>query len=226
VAESPGLAASVAASLEARAITCRRVTPGRDFGAAADALRAVADRDGPVDGVVVALAGQQGAGPAADGWAGILSDHDGILDRLHADAAWTRAVADYANREARPVRMVTVTDAASPAGRSRAQASAQLARVAGPATERRLDAFSVGIEAPEDDTSDAAAGLVAHLLTHPDAHALAGAELAVGGGWIGLRSHPRPTGTVVYGGPAIPEWLDGALEEIVGGAGPRHPREA
>jgi hypothetical protein len=45
---------------------------------------------------------------------------------------------------------------------------------------------------------------------------LAGAELVIGTGWIGLRAHPRPIGTVVYGGPEIPGWMDDALREIVG----------
>jgi hypothetical protein len=58
---------------------------------------------------------------------------------------------------------------------------------------------------------------VGHLLGHPESSAgLAGAELVVGTGWIGLRAHPRPIGTVVYGGPAIPGWVDGALREIIG----------
>jgi hypothetical protein len=197
------------------------VEPGRDFVGAADALRAVVERDGPIDAAVVALADNQHRGPSLDGWRGILSDHDGILEHLHTDAAWTRAVADYAARDERPVKIVTMTDAATPGGRSRAQASAQLARVAGGATERRVAAFSIGMEAPENEACDGAAELVAHLLSHPDATALGGAELAVGAGWIGLRSHPRPIGTITYGGPAIPEWMDGVLKEVVGGDGPR-----
>ena len=48
---------------------------------------------------------------------------------------------------------------------------------------------------------------------------LAGAELAVGSGWIGLRSHPRPVGAVTYGGPAVPPWLDVALRDVVPDAG-------
>jgi hypothetical protein len=122
--------------------------------------------------------------------------------------------------------MVTLTDAATPGGRSRAQASAQLARVAAGATERRVAAFAIGTEASEHDTSDAAAALVAHLLGDPDATSLTGAELAVGAGWIGLRRHPRPVGTVTYGGPRIPEWLDSTLREIVGAASPRVRTEA
>jgi hypothetical protein len=226
VADRPSLASSVVASLEARSITCQRVEPARDFDGAARALRAVAEDEGPIDGVVVALEGEGRASATAHGWQEIISDHDGILDQLHTDAAWTRAVADYAAHEARPVRIVTLTDAATPGGRSRAQASAQLARVAGGATERRVAAFSVGIEASGSGTDDAAAALVTHLLTHPDAAALAGAELAVGAGWIGLRSHPRPVGTVIYGGPAIPEWFDGTVREIVGVTPTRDPREA
>jgi hypothetical protein len=58
--------------------------------------------------------------------------------------------------------------------------------------------------------------LVSHLLGHPGAGALSGAELAVGDGWVGLRSHPRVLGTVIYGGPAVPDWFDAALRDIVG----------
>ena len=48
----------------------------------------------------------------------------------------------------------------------------------------------------------------------------------MGTGWIGLRAHPRPIGTVVYGGPTIPGWMDGALRQIVGAPGPNPPPEA
>jgi hypothetical protein len=196
------------------------VEAGRDFVRAGKELRSVVESTGPLDAVVVALAGDRRRGASPEGWQQILSDHDGILEHLHADASWTRAAADYAAAAARPLRIVTLTDASTPAGRSRAQASAQLARVAGRATAGRVAAFAIGTEGSERDSGDAAAELVAHLLTHHDANALAGAELAVGAGWIGLRSHPRPIGTVTYGGPSIPEWLDGALREVVGGAFP------
>jgi hypothetical protein len=49
---------------------------------------------------------------------------------------------------------------------------------------------------------------------------LAGAELAAGPGWLGLRSHPRPVGTVTYGGPELPDWIDAAFREMVGAAPP------
>jgi hypothetical protein len=226
VGDRARLVDSVTAALEARSISCHRVEAARDFAGAAKMLRSVADIGGPIDAVVVALAGHQRPAASQEGWRQILSDHDGIVEHLHADAGWTRAAADYAAGEARPVRIVTLTDAATPAGRSRAQASAQLARVAGSATEGRVAAFAIGTEASEPDIVDATAELVAHLLTHPDAPALAGAELAVGAGWIGLRRHPRPVGTVTYGGPGIPEWLDGALREVVEGASPRRELEA
>jgi hypothetical protein len=91
--------------------------------------------------------------------------------------------------------------------------------VAGSTTEGRVTAFAVSIEAREEIAAPAVGALAAFLVGHPEAAALAGAELVVGDGWLGLRSHPRPTGSVTYGGPALPEWLDGTLRQIVGLAG-------
>jgi hypothetical protein len=76
------------------------------------------------------------------------------------------------------------------------------------------------MEASEEEAG-AASELVAHLLGHPEATALAGAELVIGAGWLGLRSHPRPIGSITYGGPALPDWLDTTLRKIVGATG--HP---
>jgi NAD(P)-dependent dehydrogenase (short-subunit alcohol dehydrogenase family) len=225
VGDRARLVASVTAALEARSISCHSVVAGRDFAGAGKALRSAVESGGPLDAVVVALSGHERSGGTPEGWREILSDHEGIVEHLHADAGWTRAAADYAAMEARSVRIVTLTDAATPAGRSRAQASAQLARVAANATGGRVAAFAIGTEASEYETCDATAELVAHLLTHPDATALSGAELAVGAGWIGLRSHPRPIGTVTYGGPSIPVWLDSTLREVVD-ASPRRATEA
>ena len=128
VSDRPRLAGSLVAALEARSITCHRVEPVGGFDAAAAALRAVGEASGPIDAVVLALAGQQFAVPSTVGWEGILADHQGITAQLHADASWARAASDYATQVGCPVRLVTLTDAASPAGRSRAQAAAQLAR--------------------------------------------------------------------------------------------------
>jgi hypothetical protein len=175
---------------------------------------------------VVALAAPP-AGPAApSGWQGMLADHRALVEHLHADASWTRAVAEYAAGTERPVRIVTLTDATTPAGRSRAQASAQLARAAAGGTGHRVIALAASTESSEPAAPEVTGGLVGHLLAHPEAGALAGAELVVGSGWIGLRAHPRPIGTVVYGGPAIPEWMDGALRQIVDAPGSNPPPEA
>jgi NAD(P)-dependent dehydrogenase (short-subunit alcohol dehydrogenase family) len=229
VSERPDLTAALSAALEARSIACHRTEPARDFDGAAKALRATVDAAGPIDAVVVALAGPPAgaaAGPGAPtGWQGIVADHRELVDHLHADASWTRAVAEYAAGTERPVRIVTLTDATGPAGRSRAQASAQLARAAAGGTGRRVSALAVSMESSGPAAPATTGGLVGHLLGHPEAGALAGAELVVGDRWIGLRAHPRPVGTVVYGGPAIPGWMDGVLRQIVDAPGPNPPSE-
>ena len=88
------------------------------------------------------------------------------------------------------------------------------------ATEGRVTAFAASIEAQEEAAAGATGQLAFQLLCNPDAATLAGAELAVGPGWIGLRSHPRPIGAITYGGPAVPTWFDRALRDIVPDAGP------
>lgn len=216
----PELAAPLVAALEARSITCHRVGSARDFGGAADALRAVVDREGPVDAVVVALEAHRSAASTTQDWASILADHHGIVEHLHADAAWSRATADFAELANRPVRLVTLTAATAAAGRSRAQAAAQLARVAAGATEGRVTAFAVGVESSDVDAGPVVGELVGHLLAEPETAPLAGAELVVGPGWLGLRSHPRPIGTVTYGGPEVPEWIDAVFGDMVGTAAP------
>jgi hypothetical protein len=219
VTDRPLLAASLIAALEARSITCHHVEVASGFGGAADALSSVVEAAGPIDAIVVALADHQPRVATADGWQRILAEHGGIVEHIHTDASWARAAADYAAGAERPVRLVTLTDAGTAGGRSRAQASAQLARVGLATTHRRVAAFAVSIEAPEVDAAPPAGELVAHLLGHPDATALAGAELAIGPGWLGLRSHPRPIGSITYGGPALPDWLDDTIREIVGATG-------
>jgi len=218
VSDRPVLVASLKDALEARSFRCRQIEPARGFAEAAKALQAVVDDFGPVDAVVVAPSGRAPA-PSVEGWERVLADHRDIVERIHTDAGWARAVADYAAEAAHAVRLVTLTDASTTGGRSRAQAAAQHARVAASATEGRVTAFAAGLEAPEDAAGRTAGGLVAHLLDHPEAAGLAGAELVVGDGWLGLRSHPRPIGSVTFGGPSLPDWLDGTLREIVGAGG-------
>jgi NAD(P)-dependent dehydrogenase (short-subunit alcohol dehydrogenase family) len=222
VTDRPRLAASLTTALEARSIRCHQIELARGFRDAANALNSVVEATGPIDAVVVAPAGRQPSASPTDGWERVLAEHRGIVEHIHTDVGWARAAADHAAGAARPVRLVTLTDAVTTGGRSRAQASAQHARVAAGATEGRVTAFAASIEAPEDLAGQPSGELVAHLIGHPEATALAGSELVVGHGWLGLRSHPRPIGSITYGGPALPDWLDGTLRAIVGAAG--HPR--
>jgi hypothetical protein len=226
VSDRPRLAASLTSALEARSIQCHQVEVARGFSDSADALNSAVAAAGPIDAVVVAPAGHPPTDSQTGGWEQVLAEHRGIVGHIHADAGWARAAADYAAGADRPVRLVTLTDAVTTGGRSRAQASAQHARVAAGATEGRVTAFAASIEAPEDVAARPAGELVAHLLAHPEAAALAGAELAVGDGWLGLRSHPRPIGSITYGGPALPVWLDETLREIVGAAAHPQRRES
>ena len=219
VTDRPRLAASLSAALEARSVTCHRVEVAHGFRDAASVLSSVVEAAGPIDAVVVAPAGLRSTATTTKGWEQVLAEHRGIVEDIHSDARWARAAADYAASAARPVQLVTLTDATATGGRSRAQASAQLARAAGGSTQGRITAFAAGIEAPEAATDQPVGELVAHLLSHSAATALAGAELVIGAGWIGLRSHPRPIGAITYGGPAVPDWLDATLREVVSATG-------
>ncbi len=216
VSDRRTVAAAITAGLESRGIACQSVDLAPDFDGAAAALHSLAT---PVDAIVVAPAGHAPTASIDAGWAHVLADHRGIVQRMHADAAWTRAAAEYSARTSRPIRLVTLTDATTPSGRSQAQASAQQARVAAGATKGLVTAFALSVEAPEEIVGQAAGELVSQLLCNADAAPLAGAELAVSGGWVGLRSHPRVVGAVTYGGPAVPSWLDVALRDIAPHAG-------
>jgi hypothetical protein len=225
LADRPGLGAALTAALEARSITCHRLDMAHNFRDAAETVSSVVASAGPLDAIVVAPAGRQAGSRSAHGWEQILAEHRGIVEAIHTDAGWARAAADYAAATSRPVRLVTLTDATTDGGRSRAQASAQFARVAAGSTEGRIAAFAASIETPGAAADQDAGELVAHLLGDPDATTLTGAELVIGTGWLGLRSHPRPIGSITYGGPAVPDWLDDALREIIDGADHPGPRE-
>ncbi len=72
--------------------------------------------------------------------------------------------------------------------------------------------FAVSQEA---DDAAGVSELAAHLVAHPDAPALSGAELVAGAGWLGVRSHPRPAGSITVGGTDLPHWFDTALRGIL-----------
>lgn len=217
VSDRPVLAAAIVGALEARMVTCHGIAAGdvsTGFAGIADALATTIDRAGSLDAVVVALAGRPSASPDT-GWARILAEHAGLAEDIQVDAGWAQAAAAVATRTGRPLRLVTLTDATTSGGRSRAQAAAQLARAARSATEDRVSAFPVSVEAPADGDPRAVGEIVAHLVCSAEARALSGAELAVGTGWLGLRSHPRPSGSISFGGPELPDWLDGTLRSMV-----------
>lgn len=214
VTDRPSLADALRAALESRSIVCRQVEPVTGFDQAAHTLSSAASE--PIDAVVVALSAPRLPTRSKPGWPKVLDEHRDLVEAIHADASWTRAAADYAKGAGRPIRVVTLTDATTAGGRSRGQASAQAARVAAGSTKGAVTAFAASIEAPDGRVGEPVGALVAHLLSHPEAGALAGAELVVGTGWMGLRSHPRPAGSVAYRGPAVPEWLDTTLREIAG----------
>ncbi len=226
VSDRPRLARSITAALEARSVHCHQVKLTHGFSEASSALCSVVEGAGPIDAVVVAPDGGHPTATSVDGWERVLAEHRGIVEHIHTDGGWARAAAEYAASAGLPVRLVTLTDAANTEGRSRAQAAAQAARAAAGGTEGRITAFAASIETSEGVAYQPAGELVAHLLGHPEASALAGAELVIGAGWLGLRSHPRPIGSIIYGGPGLPNWLDATLREIVGATGPPPYTEA
>jgi NAD(P)-dependent dehydrogenase (short-subunit alcohol dehydrogenase family) len=199
--------------------TVRVAEPAQGFAAAADQLSRAVDENGPIDAVVVALRGTDGGGgvTTAGGWRQVLDEHAGIAENVRTDAAWVRAVSDCSAQAERPVRVVTITNATSFGGRSRSQSAAQLARAAHMASADKIDAFAISVETAAEAGRQSLAALAAYLVSSPDSAALSGAELVVASDWFGLRSHPTPAATISYGGPAVPDWVDGTLRTIVTG---------
>jgi len=229
VTDDPAWGAAVGQALESTGVTClgigawsgSRHVAGNvltDFEGASGQVALAAKETGSLDGVVVALSGAATVSTSGvEPWQAILDEHAGIAEHIRTDAAWARAVSDYSEQADRPVRLVTVTSASSSGGRSRAQAAAQLARSAHTGTSDRVDAFVLSVERGDEAERHTVADLAAHLLRAPDTSGLSGAELVVAPGWFGLRSHPAPATSISFGGPALPEWLDGTLRGVVAG---------
>lgn len=217
VSDRDDLAAEVIAALEWRGVTCRRVRVDRvtSFETAAETIRRAGETDGSLDGVVLALADDGSPAAGSGQWQQVLSDHARIVDHVHTDAAWARAVADHSHRTKLPMRLATVTDATSAGGRSRAQSSAQLARASFGATESRVVAFPVGVETRDAADLRACGALVAHLLCSSQSPPLSGAEFVVAAGTIGLRSHPAVGASVMLASSEVPAWFDVVLEEMI-----------
>ena len=230
VTDSSDWGAAVGGALTARGVEWigvgagPRAVPGlaevaRGFAGAAEQLAGVARDFGEIDGVVVAVidGGTRAvaARPDVPDWQRVLDEHAGITEQIRADAAWVRAVADHSKEAGRPVRVVTVDDATSAGGWSRAQAAAQLARAAHTATSGNVDAFTISVEAAPASALRRVAEVAGYLVCGTDTSALSGAELVAESEWVGLRSHPSPAGTISFGGPMVPDWLDGALRAMV-----------
>jgi NAD(P)-dependent dehydrogenase (short-subunit alcohol dehydrogenase family) len=185
------------------------------FDAVARRLDDVSRAGPPVDAVVV-IGSADRHQPATEGpaWQHLIDAHAGTAEHVLAHAAWLRAATRQA---APPRRIVHVTPATTAAGRTGAQAVAQMARSANETpTPVPLDAFAVSVETALPDHPidvQALGGLVARLVAAEDTRGLRGAELVVGRGWMGLRSHPGPLATISFGGPAIPGWVDEALRQ-------------
>ncbi len=219
VTDHPEIGAAICAALDARGLrttTVDAVGVELGFQGAADALASAVERIGRLEAVIVAVTGGLAGQAQPEAWQTILEAHAGIAAAIHRDASWSRAVSDYATAADRPVRLLTLTDATTAGGRTRAQAAAQLARSARGATDDCVSAFSVSVEMAWGDGLPLLAGLASHLLCSADTPVLSGAELVAGDGWFGLRSHPRPAGSITFGGPEIPAWFDDTLRSLIG----------
>jgi NAD(P)-dependent dehydrogenase (short-subunit alcohol dehydrogenase family) len=183
------------------------------FAAAEAAVERAAHAAGGIDAVVIAPGPFAAPGPPASSWPQLLASYAPAADHVLSHAGWLQAVARYAVRTSRPVRVMHLTDATSPALRAAAQAVAQLARCASLVRPGLIDVFSIALETAEPADRQPVADLTARLLWSGDATALRGAELVARPGWIGLRSHPAPAATASYGTSALPPWIPDWLRE-------------
>ena len=208
-------------ALEGRGVRCTSIPgPIREFSQASQQLQDAAEQAGEFDAVVLALgSAAPGTDALASGseWERVLADHDGLPSLILEDAAWMRAAADYSAASGRALRVVTLVEATTAGGCSRAQAATQLSRSARGGTDDLLAAVAISSESGHDGDRAQAAELVVHLVAGSDTEALSGAELCVGEGWFGLRSHPAPAGIVNFGGPEVPDWLGAALRAVLEG---------
>jgi len=214
VSDRPHLATALASRLAAAGVASTVVAAGgvpATFAAARAALDGAARTLGGLDAVVVALDHPPATGSAGDVQT-VLASHDGLARALVADAAWARACAELATNN-HPLRLIQLVDATTPGGRSRAQAVTQLARSSRTATRQCVTAVAVAVE--HSQGTAAALELATHLVVGTHTDGLAGAEMVTGDGWLGVRSHPRPAGSIVFGGPALPHWFDTVMSELV-----------
>jgi NAD(P)-dependent dehydrogenase (short-subunit alcohol dehydrogenase family) len=221
VTDDPQWESALCDALASRGVKCVGIgagAPAADFAGAAEQLGQAARDAGGIDAVVVARAGSgsgSASGGAGESWEQVLAEHAGITAAIRSDVAWVRAVSDHAGESGRRMRIVTVTDATTSGGRSRAQAAAQLSRAAHLVAEVQTDAFAIGVETDADSRHSTVGELAGYLVGADDTAAMSGAELVATADWIGLRSHPHPQASISFGGPELPSWVDGTLRDIV-----------
>jgi NAD(P)-dependent dehydrogenase (short-subunit alcohol dehydrogenase family) len=216
ITDHAALATSIAAALARCGLTAIDIAPPpASFAAAEAAVEQAAHAVGGIDAVVIAPGPFAAADSNAPSWPQLLASYSGTADHVLSHAGWLQAVARYAARTSRPVRVMHLADATSPSLRAAAQAIAQLARCASLVRPGLIDVFSIALETAEPADHQPVAHLTARLLWSGDATALRGAELVARPGWIGLRSHPAPAATASYGTPALPPWIPDWLRESV-----------
>jgi hypothetical protein len=196
-------------------------SPGGDFYPGFDAISAglqqAADASGPLDALIVVsrIPAPEDARDGA-GWVRLLAAQAPTTHHVKAHGAWLRAAARYARESHRPLRVVHVTRLESEEARPAAQAVAQMARSANDVKlPESLEVFSLTVESIGDSDIAATGHVAARLVGADDAAALTGAELVMGPGWLGLRSHPEPAATISFGGPAIPAFVDEVLQQVL-----------
>ena len=215
VADNAALAGALAPALARCGMTAIDVgSSSAGFAAAEEAVR----RAGDLDAIVIAP-GSFAAGPSPSTWEEMLAGYAPTSDCVLAHAGWLRAAARAAVHASRPLRVVHLADAASPARQPAAQAVAQLARCANVlsaslARPDLIDVFSIALETAEPADHQPVAQLAARLLWSGDAGPLRGAEMFARPGWIGVRSHPGPAATASYGSVAIPPWVGDWLGQL------------
>jgi NAD(P)-dependent dehydrogenase (short-subunit alcohol dehydrogenase family) len=180
-------------------------------------LQEAADTSGPLDALIVVsgMPVPKDAGAGA-GWVRLLAAQAETTHLVEAHGAWLRAAARYARDSHRPLRVLHVTRVESEEGRPAAQAVAQMARSANDVQlPESLEVFSLTVESTGASDVAATGQVAARLVGADDAADLKGAELVIGPGWLGLRSHPEPAATISFGGPAIPAFMDEVLQRVL-----------
>jgi NAD(P)-dependent dehydrogenase (short-subunit alcohol dehydrogenase family) len=188
-----------------------------DFNMASEMLDRAIKSTGGVDAIVVMLNAHDGSSTEdLPSWQQLLATHSDVTEQIVAHGAWLTAAFEQATASGQPLRLVFVTDATAPGGHTIAQGVAQMARSANDTpSSSPFDVFTLAIETASSDDIEPVAQFVARVACADDGLPLAGAELAAGPGWIGLRAHPAPLATLSFGFGPVPGWIDPTLRQVI-----------